>query len=309
MCSFARNCRQSLDMGNSSNCGLSSQRKGGRAGRQRHAGNECDQKYADEYESKMHADESSDDELYVDRMLSKHSLRSNDFTNGHLDEVSWKRWNKRCTCGTISNRQNNSSRFPTHVISRTQTRHPHSFCPFSTPRDPVPRINTTKDVMKTLQTGNGADICRHVMLYEELEDYCLTRNNEKLEKSSDGLIDAFDSIDWSVENVETDAFLSNEKWTAHETEFVEFVQFIDAAHEGAIPGGSIALTLASTPRERRCLVFEAMERYWKKELEVIGNGVFGTKRVPWSEVMRIMREISNRGRALRIAVTMELVCD
>eukprot|EP00939_MAST-03C_sp_MAST-3C-sp1_P000353 g353.t1 len=255
-------------MGNSSNCGLSSQRKGGRTGRQRHAGNECDQKYADEYESKMHADESSDDELYVDRMLSKHSLRSNDFTNGHLDEVSWKRWNKR-----------------------------------------FPRINTTKDVMKTLQTGNGADICRHVMLYEELEDYCLIRNNKKLEKSSDGLIDAFDSIDWSVENVETDAFLSNEKWTAHETEFVEFVQFIDAAHEGAIPGGSIALTLASTPRERRCLVFEAMERYWKKELEVIGNGVFGTKRVPWSEVMRIMREISNRGRALRIAVTMELVCD
>ena len=57
------------------------------------------------------------------------------------------------------------------------------------------------------------------------------------------------------------------------------------------------------------IVFAAMERYWIRELEVIGNGVFGTKKMPFDELAGILKESSNRGRALRIAVTMELICD
>ena len=80
--------QQQRDMGNG-NCGLNKTRNSAFDGLKKRSSR-----------GDVEVDENvdvSNDSSYVSRVLSKHSLCSNEYTDGHFGPVEWQRFHKKCT--------------------------------------------------------------------------------------------------------------------------------------------------------------------------------------------------------------------
>ena len=110
-----------------------------------------------------------------------------------------------------------------------------------------------------------------------------------------------DEIDWE----KGENFVSTERWKEMEDTFMEFLHFMESAHGNVLPKAFDD----NTEKDKRRYVFEALNRTWQQEIEMIGNSVMGTTKVTCSEVLSELMGSTKISRKLRIALAMELLCD
>ena len=109
-----------------------------------------------------------------------------------------------------------------------------------------------------------------------------------------------DEIDWN----KGENFVSTERWKEMEDTFMEFLHFMESAHGNVLPK-----EFDDNSKDKRRYVFEALNRTWQQEIEMIGNSVMGTTKVTCSEVLSELMGSTKISRKLRIALAMELLYD
>mgnify|MGYP001227214560 CR=1 FL=1 len=166
-------------------------------------------------------------------------------------------------------------------------------------RAAVPGINTTQDVIDAFRDGKAASICRHIIIGEEVADYAY------IKKDKDEFVKMMnDEIDWEKE----ENFVSNERWKEMEEALMEFLHFMESAHGNVLPK-EFNERSSTSQKDKRRYVFEALNRTWQQEIEMIGNSVMGTTKVTCSEVLSELMGSTKISRKLRIALAMELLYD
>ena len=162
-------------------------------------------------------------------------------------------------------------------------------------RAAVPGINTTQDVIDAFRDGKAASICRHIIIGEEVADYTYIKKER-----SEFVKMMNDEIEWD----KGENFVSTERWKEMEDTFMEFLHFMESAHGNVLPK-----EFDDSSKDKRRYVFEALNRTWQQEIEMIGNSVMGTTKVTCSEVLSELMGSTKISRKLRIALAMELLCD
>ncbi|MEC8272855.1 MAG: hypothetical protein VX030_10960, partial [SAR324 cluster bacterium] len=103
-------------------------------------------------------------------------------------------------------------------------------------------------------------------------------------------------------------FVSNERWKEMEEALMEFLHFMESAHGNVLPK-EFNERSSTSQKDKRRYVFEALNRTWQQEIEMIGNSVMGTTKVTCSEVLSELMGSTKISRKLRIALAMELLYD